>query len=84
MPSLSEKPRSTRASHALAVQRVYRWREAVARLPVGRARNVAQYRSGVNRSTKVFLAGDYMGLPYTDGAAETGQWAAAALLKTLT
>ena len=68
----------------LRFTKVYRWREAVARTPVGRARNVAQYRSGVNRSTKVFLAGDYMGLPYTDGAAETGQWAAAALLKTLT
>ena len=68
----------------LRFTKVYRWREAVARTPVGRARNVAQYRSGVNRSTRVFLAGDYMGLPYTDGAAETGRWAAEALLKTLT
>ncbi len=36
-----------------------------------------------NRSTRVFLAGDYMGLPYTDGAAETGQWAAEALIESL-
>ncbi len=75
LPGLSEN---------LRFAKVYRWREAAARTPVGRARNVAQYRSGVDRSTRVFLAGDYMGLPYTDGAAETGQWAAAALLKTLT
>lgn len=71
-------------SQHLRFAKVYRWQEAAARTPVGRARNVAQYRNGVNRSTRVFLAGDYMGLPYTDGAAETGQWAAAALLKTLT
>lgn len=79
----TEKYLSGLSAH-LRFTKVYRWREAVARTPVGRARNVAQYRSGVNRSTRVFLAGDYMGLPYTDGAAETGQWAAAALLETLT
>lgn len=71
-------------SKHLRFAKVYRWREAVARTPVGRPRNVARYRSGVNGSTRVFLAGDYMGIPYTDGSAETGQWAASALLKTLT
>ncbi len=71
-------------SEHLRFAKLYRWREAAARIPVGGARNVAQYRSGVNGSTRVFLAGDYMGLPYTDGAAATGEWAAAALLKTLT
>jgi hypothetical protein len=29
---------------------------------------------------KVILAGDYMGIPCTEGAAESGQWAANALV----
>ncbi len=71
-------------SQHLRFAKVYRWKQAAARIPVGRARKVAQYRDGVNASTRVFLAGDYMGIPYTDGSAETGWWAAGALLETLT
>lgn len=63
--------------------KVYRWREAVAMSPVGRGRNVAQYRQSVNKSTRIFLAGDYMGMPSTEGAAETGRWAALSLMRNL-
>ncbi len=63
--------------------KVYRWREALAMTPVGRIRMVARYRQSVNGSTKVFLAGDYMGMPYIEGAAETGKWAALSMMKNL-
>jgi oxygen-dependent protoporphyrinogen oxidase len=64
--------------------RIYRWKEAVPMSPPGRSRNVARYRKGVSGSTKVFLAGDYMGMPFTEGAAETGKWTAEALMRNLT
>jgi oxygen-dependent protoporphyrinogen oxidase len=51
--------------------------------PIGRSRNVARYRGSINGSTRVYLAGDYMGMPFTEGAAETGKWAAEALIKNL-
>jgi oxygen-dependent protoporphyrinogen oxidase len=60
----------------LLFTKIYRWKEAQPLSPVGRSRNVAQYRNAVNDSTKVFLAGDYTGLPCTEGAAESGKWAA--------
>jgi oxygen-dependent protoporphyrinogen oxidase len=63
--------------------KIYRWKEASPLVPLGRSRNVAQYRNAVNGSTKVFLAGDYMGLPCTEGAAESGQWAAETLTRNL-
>jgi protoporphyrinogen/coproporphyrinogen III oxidase len=63
--------------------KIYRWREALAMSPLGRARSVARYRQSAHASTKVFLAGDYMGMPFTEGAAETGKWAAEALMRTL-
>ncbi len=71
-------------SGSLLFTKVYRWKEAAPKSPVGRSRNVAQYRKGVNSSTRVFLAGDYMGLPCTEGAAESGKWAAETLMKNLT
>jgi len=30
---------------------------------------------------KVILPGDYMGIPWTEGAAESGDWAATALVE---
>jgi oxygen-dependent protoporphyrinogen oxidase len=63
--------------------KVYRWREAMAMSPVGRFKKVAQYRQSVNGSTKVFLVGDYMGMSFTEGAAETGKWAALSMMKNL-
>lgn len=64
--------------------KIYRWREAMPKSPVGRSRNVARYRASITPSTKVFLAGDYMGMAFTEGAAETGRWAAENLMQSLT
>ncbi len=63
--------------------RIYRWKDAIALSPVGRSRNIAKYRERFDQVSKVYLAGDYMGMPFTEGAAETGKWAAEALLKSL-
>jgi oxygen-dependent protoporphyrinogen oxidase len=64
--------------------RIYRWKEAAPMSPPGRSRNVGRYRKSVSGATKVFLAGDYMGMPFTEGAAETGKWAAETLMRNLT
>lgn len=53
---------------------VFRWPEAEPRSPVGRARAVARYRSLGRR--RVWLAGDYMSVPFTEGAVESGAWVA--------
>ena len=71
-------------SENILFTKIYRWKEAMPMTPPGRSRNVARYRKSVNSSTKVFLAGDYMGMPFTEGAAETGKWTAENLMRNLT
>jgi oxygen-dependent protoporphyrinogen oxidase len=63
-------------SRRVAWARVMRWPEAIPRSPVGRSRTLHQYRNEDHRKRKVYLAGDYMGFPWTDSAAATGMWAA--------
>jgi len=58
-----------------------RWAEAEPRSPVGRSRDLHQYRQLWHLGMKVILAGDYMGIPCTEGAAESGNWAATALVE---
>jgi len=58
---------------------IARWEEAEPRSPVGRCRDIHEYRRTWHRGMKVVLAGDYMGTPCTEGAAESGTWAANAL-----
>jgi protoporphyrinogen/coproporphyrinogen III oxidase len=62
---------------------VVRWPEAEPRSPVGRLRDVERYRRTWEPGDKVVLAGDYMAMPWTDGAAESGVWAAQRLLSVL-
>ncbi|MFZ0887481.1 MAG: NAD(P)/FAD-dependent oxidoreductase [Candidatus Binataceae bacterium] len=56
--------------------RVVRWREGMPKWPVGRARALAEYRRTRPRDCRVWLAGDYMGVPTLESAIETGTWAA--------
>lgn len=59
--------------------RLWRWPYAMPCSPPGRVADVRRYRTApVGR---VVLVGDYMGFPWTDSAAETGRWAAMAILK---
>jgi oxygen-dependent protoporphyrinogen oxidase len=68
---------------AVTMAHLIRWPAAEPRSPVGRARAVAAYRSGPRADRRVLLAGDYVALPWTDGAADAGEWAAAALVTHL-
>ena len=58
-----------------------RWAQAEPRSPVGRSRDLQQYRQLWHPGMKVILAGDYMSIPCTEGAAESGNWAATALVE---
>jgi oxygen-dependent protoporphyrinogen oxidase len=49
---------------------------ALPKSPVGRSRDLAQYRQSRPSSLRVLLAGDYMGLPHFESAIETGMWCA--------
>lgn len=71
-----------RISDNIQFTRIYRWKDAMPMSPIGRAKNVTKYRKSVGPSTRVFLAGDYMGMAFAEGAAETGKWAADMLIKT--
>lgn len=61
---------SVRCSH------VQRWEAAEPFSPVGRAAAIAEYRATLSTTRRIVLAGDFLGTPWTDGAAETGFWAA--------
>jgi oxygen-dependent protoporphyrinogen oxidase len=69
-----------RLGEAVTMTHLIRWPAAEPRSPVGRARAVAAYRHAPGRNRRVLLAGDYVSLPWTDGAADSGEWAARALL----
>lgn len=56
-----------------------RWPEAEPCSPIGRGADLRQYRVQWRPGMKVILAGDYMGIPCTEGAAESGKWAASAV-----
>ena len=69
VPAMSEKPLFTR---------VYRWEEAVCLAPGGMMRALSHMRRQSLRSVKgLFLAGEYMGVPSTNGALRSGINAAA-------
>jgi protoporphyrinogen/coproporphyrinogen III oxidase len=54
----------------------HRWPEAEPYSSVGRSLNVHNYRTTIAPRKKIILAGDYMSTPTTEGAAESGDWAA--------
>jgi oxygen-dependent protoporphyrinogen oxidase len=65
----------------IAFAHLCRWPEAEPRSPIGRSRDLHQYRQLWHPGMKVILAGDYMSIPCTEGAAESGDWAATALVE---
>lgn len=69
-------------SRQIIFSKLYRWPLAEPKSPVGRSRNIAAYRENGSRQCRVLLAGDYLGMPFTEGAAETGRWAAEQILRT--
>lgn len=67
----------------LVASRTYRWPQAEPRSRVGRSGDLARYRASRGAGRRVLLAGDYMSMPYTEGAAESGQWAARQILEAV-
>jgi len=64
------------SAHVVAT-RVYRWKAAEPYSNVGRAKDLRHYREAFHPLTqRVILTGDYMSMPFTEGAAESGRWAA--------
>ena len=62
---------------------VYRWPMAEPRSNIGRAKDLQLYREQCNElPPRWVLAGDYMSMPYTEGAAESGMWAAELMART--
>jgi oxygen-dependent protoporphyrinogen oxidase len=61
---------------AVTSMSTHRWKNAEPGSPVGRSRLVDTYRKTVVKDSRILLAGDYMGMPFTEGAAESGLWAA--------
>ena len=55
---------------------IVRWPNALPKSPVGRSRDLAEYRRSRPSARRVLLAGDYMGLPHFESAIETGMWCA--------
>jgi protoporphyrinogen/coproporphyrinogen III oxidase len=73
------------AGRGLAGVTVCRWRAALPWVPPGQAARVARYQRAVEAEpARAILAGDYLGLPFTDSVTHTGQWAAAQALRRLT
>ncbi len=62
---------------------LHRWAEAEPCSPPGRATHLQAYRESWRADRRVILAGDYMGIPCTEGAAESGRWAAARIAGVL-
>ena len=61
---------------------VYRWPAAEPLSPVGRSAQLQEYRKRCEKELPIaVLAGDYMSMPYTEGAAESGYWAAAMIAR---
>ncbi|HTV75137.1 MAG TPA: FAD-dependent oxidoreductase, partial [Candidatus Acidoferrales bacterium] len=56
--------------------RFHRWPIAEPLSPVGRSRDICEYRAQCRADQKVILAGDYVSAPTTEGAVESGLWAA--------
>jgi oxygen-dependent protoporphyrinogen oxidase len=71
------------AGKHLRFSKLYRWKDALAYAPIGRSKAVTHYRKNLDPKTQVYMAGDYMGLACTEGAAETGRWAANELIKNI-
>lgn len=59
-----------------------KWKHAEPKSLVGRSKLIKSYRESLTKETKIVLAGDYLGFPYTDSAAHTAKWAAEFILKT--
>lgn len=66
----------------LITSHIIKWKYAEPKSLVGRSKLIKLYRESLTNKSKILLAGDYLGFPYTDSAAHTGKWAADFILNT--
>ena len=64
----------------ISFTKITRWPYAEPMSSVGRSKSIQNYRSKTTTKSNIFLAGDYMGMPFIEGAAETGKWAASQII----
>jgi oxygen-dependent protoporphyrinogen oxidase len=62
--------------------RVVRWDQAMPLTPIDQAARVKDYRDHLPPGSRLVLAGDYLGFPWSDSAAYNGRWAARHLLES--
>ena len=67
-------------SNNIVFTKIYRWSNAVPMSPIGRSNKIKEYRETIKENKQVILAGDYLGMPFTEGAAESGAWAASKIM----
>lgn len=69
---------------AVVATHIRRWPWAEPRSDIGRSSLIAEYRQAcATERPRLLLAGDYLSMPYTEGAAESGVWAAKQLSHVL-
>lgn len=68
------------ASSTKRFAEIVRLPDALPKSPVGRAKDLAEYRRSEPDARRLILAGDYMGMPHFESAIETGMWAANRIL----
>jgi len=68
-------------SDCITYKMIVRWKNAQTLSPVGRAKDIHNYRQQLNKTLPIVLAGDYMGYGATDSASQTGEWAANSIME---
>ena len=68
------------ATAAKRFAEIVRLPTALPKSPVGRSKDLAEYRRSEPQSRRLLLAGDYMGMPHFESAIETGMWSADRIL----
>ena len=61
-------------SSDIVFTKIFKWNKAEPFSQVGRSKYISKYRKAINSKNKILLVGDYMGMPFTEGAVETGKW----------
>ena len=54
--------------------KLFRWEYAEPLSQVDRAKNIKEYRENFDENCLIYLAGDYMSMPFSEGGAESAIW----------
>ena len=61
---------------------LFRWKYAEPLSQIGRAKDIERYRENFDINTPIYLSGDYMGMPFSEGAVESALWSTKKILKS--